>query len=127
MKAHLALLASDLRVSLRERSVLFFNYAFPLIFFFMFGTLMDAGKSLGGAHHQAAAVFLGLHDQHDAVHQSAHDRSVAGHERRRAVDQNLVVDRLRPGQQVGHPRTGQQLGRIRTPWPRGQQVEARQT
>src|SRR5215470_4387516 len=49
MKAYFALLASDLRVSLRERSVLFFNYAFPLIFFFMFGELMDAGKSLGSA------------------------------------------------------------------------------
>jgi hypothetical protein len=33
MTKYLALLRSELRVSLRERSVLFFNYLFPLVFF----------------------------------------------------------------------------------------------
>jgi len=56
MKPYLALLAADLRVSLRERSVLFFNYAFPLIFFFIFGELMDARKSLGSAHFIVSTV-----------------------------------------------------------------------
>ena len=56
MKSYFALLAADLRVSMRERSVLFFNYAFPLIFFFLFGTLMDAGKSLGSAHYIVSTV-----------------------------------------------------------------------
>jgi imidazolonepropionase-like amidohydrolase/ABC-type multidrug transport system permease subunit len=53
---YLALLAADLRVSLRDRTVLFFNYAFPLVFFFLFGTLMEAGKSLGSAHFIVSTV-----------------------------------------------------------------------
>ncbi len=56
MKSYLALLSSDLRVSMRERSVLFFNYAFPLIFFFMFGELMDARKSLGASQFIVSTV-----------------------------------------------------------------------
>ena len=56
MKPYFALLAADLRVSLREPSVLFFNYAFPLIFFFMFGEMMDAGKSLGSAQFIVSTV-----------------------------------------------------------------------
>lgn len=42
MKAFLALTLIDLKLALRNRSVLFFNYFFPLIFFFMFGFLMHA-------------------------------------------------------------------------------------
>src|SRR5262245_50149592 len=49
MASYLALLISDLRVAMRERSVVFFNYLFPLVFFFMFGELMNARASLGGA------------------------------------------------------------------------------
>ena len=42
MKAFIALTKIDLKLALRNRSVLFFNYFFPLIFFFMFGFLMNA-------------------------------------------------------------------------------------
>lgn len=42
MKAFLAFLKVDLKLARRNRAVLFFNYFFPLIFFFMFGQLMDA-------------------------------------------------------------------------------------
>ena len=42
MKAFLALTKIDLKLALRNRSVLFFNYFFPLIFFFVFGFSMDA-------------------------------------------------------------------------------------
>lgn len=42
MKAFLALTKIDLKLALRNRSVLFFNYFFPLIFFFMFGFMMHA-------------------------------------------------------------------------------------
>ncbi|HEX4631537.1 MAG TPA: amidohydrolase family protein [Chthoniobacterales bacterium] len=42
MKAFLALTRIDLKLALRNRSVLFFNYFFPLIFFFMFGFMMNA-------------------------------------------------------------------------------------
>src|SRR5213080_3391995 len=42
MKAFLALTQIDLKLALRNRSVLFFNYFFPLIFFFVFGYSMHA-------------------------------------------------------------------------------------
>ena len=42
MKAVLALMRIDLKLALRNRSVLFFNYFFPLIFFFVFGYSMHA-------------------------------------------------------------------------------------
>lgn len=42
MKTLLALVTIDLKLALRNRSVLFFNYFFPLIFFFTFGFLMHA-------------------------------------------------------------------------------------
>jgi len=42
MKATLALIRLNLRLALRERSVLFFNYVFPLIFFFAFGQFFGA-------------------------------------------------------------------------------------
>jgi imidazolonepropionase-like amidohydrolase/ABC-type multidrug transport system permease subunit len=56
MTKYLALLRSELRVSLRERSVLFFNYLFPLVFFFMFGELMNARTSLGSAQYIVSTV-----------------------------------------------------------------------
>jgi imidazolonepropionase-like amidohydrolase/ABC-type multidrug transport system permease subunit len=42
MKVFLALTQIDLKLALRNRSVLFFNYFFPLIFFFVFGYSMHA-------------------------------------------------------------------------------------
>ena len=42
MKAFIALTRIDLKLALRNRTVLFFNYFFPLIFFFMFGFFMHA-------------------------------------------------------------------------------------
>ena len=35
MKPYLALIVNDLRLALRDRSVIFFNYLFPLLFFFI--------------------------------------------------------------------------------------------
>jgi len=51
MAPYLALLISELRVSMRERSVIFFNYLFPLVLFFLFGEMMNARVSLGGAQY----------------------------------------------------------------------------
>jgi imidazolonepropionase-like amidohydrolase/ABC-type multidrug transport system permease subunit len=56
MSAYFALLRSELRVSMRERSVVFFNYLFPLVFFFMFGELMNARASLGSAQYIVSMV-----------------------------------------------------------------------
>jgi len=44
MKAYKALIAIDLKLALRNRSVIFFNYLFPLVFFFIFGQAMHAER-----------------------------------------------------------------------------------
>jgi imidazolonepropionase-like amidohydrolase/ABC-type multidrug transport system permease subunit len=44
MKAFKALIALDLKLALRQRSVIFFNYLFPLIFFFIFSESMHAER-----------------------------------------------------------------------------------
>src|SRR5262245_47961536 len=56
MGPYFALLGSVLRVSMRERSVAFFNYLFPLVFFFMFGELMNARASLGSTQFIVSTV-----------------------------------------------------------------------
>ena len=43
---------------MRDRTVLFFNYVFPLIFFFIFGSLMHAEQ--GGAIVQVVTMVLTL-------------------------------------------------------------------
>ena len=45
MKAYLELIKIDLKLALRLRTVIFFNYLFPMIFFFTFGTVFRAGQS----------------------------------------------------------------------------------
>lgn len=45
MKAYTALIALDLRLALRQKSVLFFNYMFPLIFFVTFAEIMHGSRS----------------------------------------------------------------------------------
>lgn len=45
MNAFLAFLKIDLKLALRNRAVLFFNYLFPLMFFFVFGYAFDAKQS----------------------------------------------------------------------------------
>ncbi len=44
MKPYLAQIAMNLKLTARDRMVLFFNYAFPLVFFFFFGQMMHADQ-----------------------------------------------------------------------------------
>jgi imidazolonepropionase-like amidohydrolase/ABC-type multidrug transport system permease subunit len=44
MNAYKALISIDLRLALRNRSVIFFNYLFPLVFFFIFSQAMHAER-----------------------------------------------------------------------------------
>jgi ABC-2 type transport system permease protein len=46
MKAYLELIKIDLKLALRLRTVIFFNYLFPMIFFFTFGSVLGARNSL---------------------------------------------------------------------------------
>ena len=45
MRAYLELIKIDLKLALRLRAVIFFNYLFPMIFFFTFGALLRASES----------------------------------------------------------------------------------
>jgi len=54
MRAYAALFKSNLRLTLRDRSVLFFNYAFPLIFFLGFAGLF------GGAAGNTITYYVGM-------------------------------------------------------------------
>jgi imidazolonepropionase-like amidohydrolase/ABC-type multidrug transport system permease subunit len=54
MKAYLALIKIDLKLALRQRSVIFFNYLFPLIFFFVFAQAFNADQ--GGVITQVVTM-----------------------------------------------------------------------
>ncbi|MEO6970495.1 MAG: amidohydrolase family protein [Chthoniobacterales bacterium] len=56
MKAFLALLKIDLKLASRNRAVLFFNYLFPLAFFFIFAQMFDASQ--GSAILQVVAMVI---------------------------------------------------------------------
>src|SRR5258707_15627754 len=60
MKSYIALIRLDLRLALRQKSVLFFNYMFPLIFFITFAQIMHGNR--GGAMTQiiSMVVILGV-------------------------------------------------------------------
>ncbi len=54
MKAYVALIKIDLKLALRQRSVIFFNYLFPLIFFFVFAQAFKADE--GGVITQVVTM-----------------------------------------------------------------------
>ena len=60
MKAYLAIFRANLLLTLRDRSVLFFNYLFPLIFFFAFAELFHAGTGQGAAYFVGTVLTLGI-------------------------------------------------------------------
>ena len=56
MRAYLSQIRINLRLTMRDRTVLFFNYLFPLLFFFIFGFMMHAEQ--GGAIVQIVNMVL---------------------------------------------------------------------
>ncbi len=58
MRPYIAHIRMTLRLTFRDRSVLFFNYLFPLMFFFVFGQLMHAEQ--GGAAPQLVNMVLSI-------------------------------------------------------------------
>jgi imidazolonepropionase-like amidohydrolase/ABC-type multidrug transport system permease subunit len=56
MKVYIANIVINLKLTLRDRVVLFFNYFFPLVFFFIFAETWDAQQ--GGAITQVATMVL---------------------------------------------------------------------
>src|SRR5262249_31342620 len=59
MKEYLAIIAMDIKLALRLRAVIFFNYLFPLIFFFTFATVLR-GESGSVAFVVTMSVTLGV-------------------------------------------------------------------
>ncbi len=60
MKAFLALLKIDLKLARRNRAVLFFNYFFPLIFFFVFAQMFDARQGAAILQVVTMVIVLGI-------------------------------------------------------------------
>ena len=60
MKSFLALLKIDLKLAARNRAVLFFNYFFPLIFFFVFAQLFDANQGSAILQVVTMVIVLGI-------------------------------------------------------------------
>jgi ABC-2 type transport system permease protein len=56
MRSYLALINIDLRLAFRQRAVIFFNYLFPMIFFFVFAQAFDAEQ--GGVINQVVTMTI---------------------------------------------------------------------
>ncbi len=60
MNGFIALLKIDLKLAMRNRTVLFFNYLFPLIFFFAFAQMYDAHQGSAILQVVAMVTVLGI-------------------------------------------------------------------
>src|SRR3954469_17304026 len=60
MRPYIALTIIDLKLALRDRSVIFFNYLFPLVFFFVFSGLMGSARSGGIANVVTMVLAIGI-------------------------------------------------------------------
>jgi imidazolonepropionase-like amidohydrolase/ABC-type multidrug transport system permease subunit len=60
MKPYLALISNNLRLAVRERSVIFFNYLFPLILFFALGGMFRAQGSGNAAVVVTMTLVIGI-------------------------------------------------------------------
>ena len=60
MKSYKALIALDLKLALRNRAVIFFNYLFPLIFFFIFGQAMHAERGAAMTSVISMVLIIGI-------------------------------------------------------------------
>ncbi|MBV9306327.1 MAG: amidohydrolase family protein [Acidobacteriaceae bacterium] len=58
MKPYIAQIKSNLRLTARDRAVLFFSVLFPLMFFFIFAQSFDASKSSGAMAQVIASVLI---------------------------------------------------------------------
>jgi imidazolonepropionase-like amidohydrolase/ABC-type multidrug transport system permease subunit len=60
MRSYLALFRNNMRLTLRDRGVLFFNFLFPFVFFFAFAELFHAGTGEGVAYVVAMVLVIGI-------------------------------------------------------------------
>ena len=60
MKSYLALISLDLRLAVRQKSVIFFNYLFPLVFFFAFAQFSHADRGAGMTNILSLVIVFGV-------------------------------------------------------------------
>jgi imidazolonepropionase-like amidohydrolase/ABC-type multidrug transport system permease subunit len=60
MKAFWAHVVINLKLTARDRMVLFFNYAFPLVFFFFFGGVMHADRGGAAVYVVSMVITMGV-------------------------------------------------------------------
>ncbi len=60
MRPYFAMFRSNMRLTLRDRSVLFFNFLFPFIFFFAFIELFHGGTGSGIAYFVGTILTMGV-------------------------------------------------------------------
>jgi imidazolonepropionase-like amidohydrolase/ABC-type multidrug transport system permease subunit len=60
MRPYIALFKSNMRLTLRDRAVLFFNYVFPLVFFFAFAGLFGDSKGSGVSYLVSMVLIMGI-------------------------------------------------------------------
>src|SRR5579862_931956 len=60
MRGYRALVGMNLKLALRQKSVIFFNYLFPLIFFFIFGQAMHAERGAAMTIVIAMVLIIGI-------------------------------------------------------------------
>ncbi len=60
MKTYWALFRNNMRLTMRDRGVLFFNYLFPFLFFFAFAELFHAGTGETIAYFVATVLVIGI-------------------------------------------------------------------
>src|SRR5436190_14769163 len=60
MRPYLALTKLDIKLALRDRSVIFFNYLFPLIFFFVFSGMIGSARSGGIGNVVTMVLAIGI-------------------------------------------------------------------
>jgi ABC-2 type transport system permease protein len=60
MRPYLALTKIDIKLALRDRSVIFFNYLFPLVFFFVFSGLMGSARAGGISNVVTMVLAIGI-------------------------------------------------------------------
>src|ERR1700691_604100 len=60
MRSYIALIQLDLKLALRQKSVLFFNYMFPLIFFVVFAQAMHGDRGNGMTQIVTMVIIIGV-------------------------------------------------------------------
>ncbi len=60
MKSYIALIQLNLKLALRQKSVLFFNYMFPLIFFVVFAQAMHGDRGSGMTQIVTMVIIIGV-------------------------------------------------------------------